>query len=77
MAGNDEGDDYRRPGVVIEECVLAKAPAAKHRVPIRNLKKTAPLRCRRGMDNAAYRLDDDLPLPVSMVKPQPSRPHRL
>ena len=34
-----DGDDYRRPGVVIEESILPKALAAKRRVPIRNLKK--------------------------------------
>jgi hypothetical protein len=39
VVGNDEGDDYRRPGVVIEESILAEALVAKHRVPFRKLKK--------------------------------------
>jgi hypothetical protein len=42
VAGDADGDNYRRPGVVIE-AVLAKALTAPHRVPIRNLKKTVAL----------------------------------
>ena len=49
--GRDDRDgDESGPGAVIEEGVPAKALSAKHRVPFRNLKKTAPLGCRRGMD---------------------------
>ena len=64
-----DGDEYRtrcghrgrRPG---------ESPG---RGSVSEPQKTAPLRCRRGMDDA----HDDLPLPVSTVRPQPSRPHRL
>jgi hypothetical protein len=50
-----DGDDYRRPGVVIEESILPKALAAKASGSDSEPQKTAPLQCRRAVDDAACR----------------------
>lgn len=74
-----DGDDYRRPGVVIEEgSVLPKALAAKRRVPIRNLKKRPRSSAAGGWTRLpAGVVDDDLPPRRLSDLPQPSREHRL